>query len=218
MAINKVVYNNETLMDVSQDTVTENTLAAGATATAADGSKITGVLSTDALLDILQQPEDYEFTLGKDATCSLVAQGTGLTYNWQYAWPDAPDTWINFSAERNGNPTLTYGTSGARYQGIRCRCIVKDSNGNSVISRESIHTYRVAPKMDGTASAGTAGAHAYAYVDHVHPTDTSRAAASDLNALKSTVEGKQDKITISESEPESTDGSDGDIWFVIDQG
>lgn len=36
----------------------------------------------------------------------------------------------------------------------------------------------VAPSMDGTASAGSATA--YARADHVHPTDTSRAAASDL--------------------------------------
>lgn len=216
MAINKVIYNNRTLIDVSQDTVTSSTLAVGATATAADGSKITGRLNTDALLDILQQPEDCVFTLGSDATCSLVAQGTGLSYNWQYAWPDAPDTWIDFSAARNGKPALTYGTNDARYQGIKCRCIVTDSNGNSIVSRESVHTYRVAPKMDGTASAGTAGAHAYAYVDHIHPTDTSRAAASDLNSLKTTVSEKQDKITVSESEPQSTDGSDGDIWFVLD--
>lgn len=214
MAINKVVYNDETLMDVSQDTVTTETLAVGATATAADGTKITGNLST---LDILQQPEDCEFTLGKDATCSLVAQGTGLTYNWQYAWPDQPNSWINFSAARNGSPTLTYGTSSARYQGIKCRCIVTDAYGNSITSRESIHTYRVAPKMDGTASAGTAGAHAYAYVDHVHPTDTSRASASDLEALETTVAGKQSKITISASEPASGDGSDGDIWMVYEE-
>lgn len=35
-----------------------------------------------------------------------------------------------------------------------------------------------APAMDGTASAGSATT--YARADHVHPTDTSRAAASDL--------------------------------------
>lgn len=37
-----------------------------------------------------------------------------------------------------------------------------------------------APSMDGTASAGSATT--YARADHVHPTDTSRAAASDLAA------------------------------------
>ena len=42
------------------------------------------------------------------------------------------------------------------------------------------------PAMDGTGSAGSSGN--YARVDHVHPTDTSRAAASDLA-------NKADKVT-----------------------
>jgi hypothetical protein len=42
-----------------------------------------------------------------------------------------------------------------------------------------------APKMDGTAAVGTSAA--FARGDHIHPTDTSRAAASDLTSLKSTV-------------------------------
>lgn len=37
-----------------------------------------------------------------------------------------------------------------------------------------------APAMDGTAAAGSSTQ--YARADHVHPTDTSRAAASDLAA------------------------------------
>lgn len=45
-----------------------------------------------------------------------------------------------------------------------------------------------APVMDGTASAGSSAA--YARGDHRHPTDTSRAAASDLTALAQTVAGK----------------------------
>lgn len=41
------------------------------------------------------------------------------------------------------------------------------------------------PQMDGTASAGSSVN--YARGDHVHPTDTSRASASDLSALDTTV-------------------------------
>lgn len=39
---NKVVYYGETLIDLSSDTVTENTLLSGATAHKADGSPIAG--------------------------------------------------------------------------------------------------------------------------------------------------------------------------------
>lgn len=50
MAHNKVVFGDETLMDVSQDTVTPETLAEGVTAHNKDGDPIVGtmVASTDA--------------------------------------------------------------------------------------------------------------------------------------------------------------------------
>ena len=47
------------------------------------------------------------------------------------------------------------------------------------------------PLMDGTADNGTE--FAYARGDHRHPTDTSRASASDLSALQTTVSGKADQ-------------------------
>jgi len=40
--VNKVIYGSDVLIDLTSDTVTENSLAAGATAHAADGSIITG--------------------------------------------------------------------------------------------------------------------------------------------------------------------------------
>ena len=49
------------------------------------------------------------------------------------------------------------------------------------------------PLMDGTAAIGTDTK--YARGDHRHPTDTSRASASDLSALTTTVSGKVDKET-----------------------
>lgn len=45
MAIAKVILNNETLMDVTQDTVASNVLLSSYTATGADGEPITGSLS-----------------------------------------------------------------------------------------------------------------------------------------------------------------------------
>lgn len=50
MAVNKVVYDNNTLIDLTNDTVTPQTLASGTTAHAADGSVITGVAPTTAVL------------------------------------------------------------------------------------------------------------------------------------------------------------------------
>lgn len=44
MAVNKVVYNGDTLLDLTGDTVTVNTLAEGVTAHAANGEEIVGTL------------------------------------------------------------------------------------------------------------------------------------------------------------------------------
>lgn len=44
MAVNKIIYNGETLVDLTSDTVTADDLAAGVTATGADGKSVVGLL------------------------------------------------------------------------------------------------------------------------------------------------------------------------------
>lgn len=44
MAVNKVIYNGETLVDLTDDTVTEDSLLNGISAHSADGQVITGTL------------------------------------------------------------------------------------------------------------------------------------------------------------------------------
>ena len=44
MAVNKIIYNGETLVDLTSDTVTADDLAAGVTATGADGNPVVGLL------------------------------------------------------------------------------------------------------------------------------------------------------------------------------
>lgn len=44
MAVNKIIYNGETLVDLTSDTVTADDLAAGVTATGADGKPVIGLL------------------------------------------------------------------------------------------------------------------------------------------------------------------------------
>ena len=52
MAVNKVEYGGETLIDLTEDTVTSQTLAEGVTAHGADGEKIVGTLNLDAYLPL----------------------------------------------------------------------------------------------------------------------------------------------------------------------
>lgn len=44
MAINKVIYGNQILIDLTEDTITPSKMLLGRTAHAADGSQITGTM------------------------------------------------------------------------------------------------------------------------------------------------------------------------------
>lgn len=59
MATNKVIYSGRTLIDLTEDTVTEETLLRGYTAHKADGTRIVGTAFVDyperySFLDVLQ--------------------------------------------------------------------------------------------------------------------------------------------------------------------
>lgn len=60
MAINKVVYNNETLIDISSDTVGPATLAYGVTAHDASGNSITGTADMSGSATIPTKVSDLE--------------------------------------------------------------------------------------------------------------------------------------------------------------
>lgn len=64
MAINKVVYNNETLIDISSDTVTRDQLAYGITAHDSSGQKITGTANMSGASNVPTQVSDLENDLG----------------------------------------------------------------------------------------------------------------------------------------------------------
>lgn len=68
MAISKVILNDETLMDVTQDSVTASTLLSGETATGADGVRLTGTATV---------PEPSSTTPAMDGTAAV---GTATTY------------------------------------------------------------------------------------------------------------------------------------------
>lgn len=78
MAVNKVVYDNNTLIDLTNDTVTPQTLAAGTTAHAADGSVITGVAPTTAVLYTAQTLTSAQQQQARDNIGIDIQRGTGI--------------------------------------------------------------------------------------------------------------------------------------------
>lgn len=71
MAISKVVYGDNTLIDLTGDTVTPDSLLAGATAHTSNGSKITGTLKTVTYHTGNSEPEA---SLGDDGDLYLVVE------------------------------------------------------------------------------------------------------------------------------------------------
>ncbi|MCC8080824.1 MAG: hypothetical protein LIO80_02220, partial [Lachnospiraceae bacterium] len=89
-------------------------------------------VSDDAGFSITLQPSDYTGLAGTTATFTVEADGTGLTYQWQYLsaggtmWHDSGMAGADTAAL---SVTMTEARDGQQY-----RCIVTDENGDSVIS------------------------------------------------------------------------------------
>lgn len=64
MAINKVVYNNETLIDISSDTVTADKLGYGITAHDSSGQRITGTVNMSGATNIPTKVSDLDNDAG----------------------------------------------------------------------------------------------------------------------------------------------------------
>ena len=80
---------------------------------------------------ITTQPKSVSVTAGKKASFTVVASGTGLTYQWQYKKPGS-STWTNVSA--NGTSATYSLTTAARHNGYVYRCKVTNSGGGYVYS------------------------------------------------------------------------------------
>ena len=84
-------------------------------------------------LEIIEHPTNQTGVSGSNAIFKVVAQGDGLTYQWQYAKSNTPDNWYNSSFDGYDTDTQIVGIASYR-NGDRYRCIVTDVYGNSVIS------------------------------------------------------------------------------------
>ena len=88
----------------------------------------TAVMLIKQPLVITSLPKDYVGKAGSTATFSVLAQGRGLTYQWQIS--DDGFNWANSSVKAASYSTkLTTAKNGRMV-----RCIVTDANGNSVTS------------------------------------------------------------------------------------
>lgn len=83
MAVNKVIYGGNTLVDLTGDTVTANDLAEGITATGANGDKVVGVMTKGEIATNSEIDNALNLagtgTIPSGGVVSIVQGGTGAT-------------------------------------------------------------------------------------------------------------------------------------------
>ena len=84
-------------------------------------------------LAILTQPVDFVGAIGDTATFTVVAEGDGLTYQWQV---NAGSGWANSGAASANEATLKPGKVTEARLAYLYRCIITDSRGNTVTTNE----------------------------------------------------------------------------------
>ena len=102
--------------------------AAGA---AVDSEVVTLTVGTGAPV-ITEHPQDTAVPAGTQVTFTVTAEGTGLTYQWQYLKPGAA-AWAAVSAASGKTAEYTL-TAQERHNGYRYRCVVTAPNGQAATS------------------------------------------------------------------------------------
>jgi len=87
---------------------------------------------------VIGHPVNRYAVVGNTATFAVVAEGTELTYQWQYR-TSAKDSWKNDAGTGNKTATLSVAVTAAR-NGYQYRCVITDKYGNVVSSNAATLT------------------------------------------------------------------------------
>ena len=91
-------------------------------------------LHATAPLSIVTQPKDYTGAVGETAIFKVIAQGTGLSYQWQTY---KSGKWANSSLPGSNTATLSAGITNSR-DGYKFRCVITDAYDQSVTSNAAV--------------------------------------------------------------------------------
>lgn len=97
-------------------------------------------------LSIVSQPSDYEGEVGDTAKFTVVADGNGLSYQWQLKKGSSETSWTNLTSGGATTATLSVKFEESRI-GKLYRCIVSDSSGNTVTTK-AVTLKRYEPSID----------------------------------------------------------------------
>ncbi|MBQ8971736.1 MAG: hypothetical protein IJ074_01460, partial [Clostridia bacterium] len=112
---------------------------------------------TVSTLSITKQPEDIKVSAGTNVSIKVVAEGNGLTYQWQTKLTPKHD-WADTGLTGAKTDTLTFAAL-ASFDGRQYRCVVKDNSSNSIASNAmtlTVSTLSITKQPDDIkVSAGT---------------------------------------------------------------
>ena len=81
---------------------------------------------------ITVQPKDFAGKVGDQFSASVTAEGTGLSYQWQYS-KDGGKGWKDSGVASAKTATYSFKIASGD-MGINYRCVIKDSFNNTIIT------------------------------------------------------------------------------------
>jgi hypothetical protein len=81
---------------------------------------------------ITVQPKNFIGKVGEQFSASVTAEGTGLSYQWQYS-KDGGKSWRNSGVASAKTATYSFKIASGDL-GINYRCVVRDSFNNTIIT------------------------------------------------------------------------------------
>lgn len=107
--------------------------------TSTGGSGIVVIRNVRKELKITQQPTDVTVSENGEAVFTVKAEGTELSYQWQFQPASITTEWSNTSVTGATTSRLTIVASAYR-NGYKYRCVITDGHGNSITSLPAVLT------------------------------------------------------------------------------
>lgn len=107
--------------------------------TSTGGSGIVVIRNVRKKLKITQQPADVTVSENGEAVFTVKAEGTELSYQWQFQPASSTTEWSSTSATGATTSRLTIVASAYR-NGYKYRCVITDGHGNSITSLPAVLT------------------------------------------------------------------------------
>ena len=190
MAVNKVVFGNETLIDISKDTVTKDKLLEGFTAHDQDGNPITGECNYDAYTGDATATEDEIL-----ATKTAYRNGSKLTGTMPnkgsqtYVITKASEPVVIDRGYHDGGGTATVDMTNLSKenikQGVTILGVEGEMTGTEDVNAQSI---TVTPKVTGyTVGPDTANGYNFISEVHVDPIEKTESTTPGTNGTTVTI-------------------------------